>query len=285
MSQVKTRAAELARTVEIDGLEAAYYDDGSGPPVVMVHCSSGTHRAWSFARDALRERHRMLAPDLFGYGASAPWPEHLRGRPATPDLHLVEELVRMAGEPVHLVGHSYGGAMSLEVARRSALRGDGRVRSLFLVEPVSFHILRTEGRDREWREVARVARRCIDASDRGDRAAASRPYMAYWIGMLGWWLMSRRLRAGILDTIHKVADEFRTMFELDHRLAEYRAVDCPTTVIAGSRTRRPASLVAELVAGAIDGARLLEIPGAGHMSPFTHRPWLRAALEEHVAAS
>src|SRR6185503_3141479 len=51
---------------------------------------------------------------------------------------LVRALLDRYDGPAHLVGHSYGGAVALNVAHsRGAM-----LRSLTLIEPVAFHLLR-----------------------------------------------------------------------------------------------------------------------------------------------
>ena len=274
----------LLEKLEVRGMEAAYLDQGDGPPVLFVHCSSGTHRAWSFAFDDVSREHRVLAPDLFGYGESSPWPVH-PPRPDVHDMDVLDRLIEDAGEPVHVVGHSYGGALAMELARRSAEAGTGLVRSLFLIEPVSFHLLRTGGMHREWDRVSRVAQRCIDLAERGRSQRAAARYMGFWLGRAKWWLMPRRVRQGIVSTIHKVGDEWSNIFHLDYSPEAYAAVTCPTHLVWGSRTPRPAAAVVELLGDTLPNARVSVIQGAGHMSPFTHREVLRRQILEHLELS
>ena len=88
----------------------------SRPPVVLLHGSAFSGAQWRALADRLSDRYRILAPDLCGYGTSGGW----AGRGA---FHLAHEaqavLADLGGleEPVHLVGHSYGGAVALHLAR------------------------------------------------------------------------------------------------------------------------------------------------------------------------
>ena len=58
------------KTVQLPQGRMAYVDEGSGPPVVLVHGTPSSSREWRHVIEALRERHRVLAPDLLGFGAS-----------------------------------------------------------------------------------------------------------------------------------------------------------------------------------------------------------------------
>lgn len=267
------------KTIAVKGLTAAYLDEGEGPPVLLAHCSSGNHRMWSALIRTLSAGNRVLAPDLFGYGRSAPWPA---GRPFEPDAdaRLIAAVAERAGGPVHLVGHSYGGAMAVEAAR---MLGPGAVSGVTLIEPVMFHLLRAGGREAERAEVTQVADATIAAVARGDLKAASAIYMGFWMGRLRWWMAPRKIKASVRETVEKVAMEFAGLQsqEVDD-LAAYRALAMPALLIHGARTRQPAKAAVAVLAGAMPNARVSVIPRAGHMSPFTHRDTVNAAIAEHI---
>jgi lipase len=265
--------------IEVASLPIAYADEGHGPPVLLAHCSSGNHRMWKTLMRELAATHRMLAPDLIGYGQSARWPE---GRPYLPDAdtRVIEALVGRAGAPVHLVGHSYGAAMALEAARRL---GPRHVRAMTLIEPVAFHLLRAGGYDPEYATVRDVARRTVEGVAAGDRRAASAAYMGFWLGRLRWWLAPKKLKDPVIDTVDKVAMEFAAIEELTVTdLAPYRALDVPTLLLYGEKTRAPAKAVVKLLGETLPQARSMAIPGAGHMSPLTHRDAVNALVAAHI---
>jgi len=79
----------------------------------------------------------VLAPDFIGYGSSGPWPADQPFK-SYADLDVLTAIAKKTKGSLHLVGHSYGAALTLEAARRLSCR----VKSLTLVEPVLFHPLR-----------------------------------------------------------------------------------------------------------------------------------------------
>src|SRR5262249_5019836 len=140
--------------VETKEGDHCYRDAGAGEPIVLLHCSSGSSGAWAPVMIHLGQGYRVLAPDLLGYGRTAPWP---RDAPLGPDAELgvVEALLDVAGRPAHLVGHSYGGTVALPAARRFPRQ----VSSLTLIQPVAFHpLLRAHDAGR-WREIRPAAHR------------------------------------------------------------------------------------------------------------------------------
>ena len=106
-----------------------YLEAGSGPPLLLVHGHEQSATSWRWVIPALARTHRVLALSLPGHGDSAPavggyapaatWP---RSWPpsSTPS----------ASRPLHVVGHSAGGAVAL----RLALADPARIRTLTLVD-------------------------------------------------------------------------------------------------------------------------------------------------------
>jgi pimeloyl-ACP methyl ester carboxylesterase len=106
-----------------DGEKLAVWDDGGdGAPVVFVHGFPETHRCWDDVLEhlaALRGRCRFIRYDLRGFGASSKRGEGSWQEMLDDHLHLVSVL---ALPPYHLVGHDWGGATALHVARYSPER-------------------------------------------------------------------------------------------------------------------------------------------------------------------
>jgi len=104
---------------------------GSGPRVVLVHGSVGSGWSTWWAQRPLAERFTLVVPDRPGTPPNPPV-ERVDFEEQAP---LVADLLE---DGAHLVGHSYGGVISLYAA---ALRPDA-VRSLTLIEPPAFGLAR-----------------------------------------------------------------------------------------------------------------------------------------------
>src|SRR5438034_1784072 len=152
-------------------------------PIVLLHCSGSSGAQWRALAAQLGERYRVVAPDLIGYGAAASWSG--RGEFClAQEAAAVRSLLGTLGEPAHLVGHSYGGAVALHVARtRPEL-----LRSLTLVEPSAFHLLRN-GDPTETaalREITAVAGDARAARALGDYSGGFGRFVDYWSGPGSW---------------------------------------------------------------------------------------------------
>lgn len=259
------------------GVEIAYLDEGEGPAVILGHCSSASHKEWLPLIEALKPEWRVLAPDFIGYGRSAPWPA-TEPFSIDADVEVLFSLAEKVEGSVHLVGHSYGAALALEAARKLG----PRVKSLILVEPVSFHLLRQEGRP-EWAEVETLGRKVLGAVASGEDRAAAKAFMTYWLGRLRWLLSPEKFKSAITATIPKVALEFGIAIDAPTRLQDYAAITAPALLIAGGKTRAPTRAVVDLLAAALPNASVAILKGAGHMSPFTHPAELNRLILDRLA--
>ena len=122
-------------------LKIDHTDDGAGQPVVLIHSSVSANRQWRALGEALKDRYRVLAVNLYGYGETTPWPGT-----SPQSLYAQAQLIMAVCEemdtPVHLVGHSFGGSVAL----KAAMLLGARVGSMTLLEPNPFYLLKQGGR-------------------------------------------------------------------------------------------------------------------------------------------
>jgi pimeloyl-ACP methyl ester carboxylesterase len=256
-------------SLKIRDATIAYTDAGRGETVLLFHGSASSRRMWQPLVERLATRYRVIAPDLIGYGESTPWREDLRAT----DYDVVETFARELGAPLHVVGHSYGGALAL----RAALAGGGRVASLALVEPAAFLMLDRVADRAAFAEIEAVAGRHLELVDAGDLDACAAHFMGYWIGPSTWAAMSPETRARLTATMPKIASEFRLLFR-DRTRYDARRVRAPALLVRGTRTTLAARAVADRLAATLPGAELVEIRDAGHMLTVTHAQEVNAAI-------
>jgi pimeloyl-ACP methyl ester carboxylesterase len=256
-----------------------FHTAGAGPLLIFVHCSSANHKQWRFLIEEFRGRFEVLAPDLLGYGGNAPWPA-AENPYSVGDLELIESLLP-SDRPYHIIAHSYGAALALEVARRSFVSAHNPPQSLFLIEPVTASLVR-DRHMRSWRDFMNVSEACIRAVERRQLRRAAAIYMGYWIGRLRWLVAPRKYKNRIIATMHKVAYEFKTLLRLAGETAEHHAISCPLTLVVGDRSPHSMRAVAESLFSQIPNGRQEWIHGAGHMSPFTHPQRVKELVKAHM---
>jgi pyruvate dehydrogenase E2 component (dihydrolipoamide acetyltransferase) len=117
------------QTVEAGGRRLRFLrmGDGAGAPLVLVHGFGADLNNWMFNQTALAENHAVTAVDLPGHGGSTK--EVGSGEVAAMSAALADFLDAVAIDRAHLVGHSLGAAVALDLA----LTRPERVASLTLI--------------------------------------------------------------------------------------------------------------------------------------------------------
>ncbi|APW99487.1 alpha/beta hydrolase [Halobiforma lacisalsi AJ5] len=104
-------------TIGVDehDLEVAYYDEGSGEPVVFCHGIPTASFLWRHAAPELADDYRVIAPDMVGYGNSATHDGFDRSIRAQEEL-IAGLVDRLDLGTVSFVGHDLGGGVGLRYA-------------------------------------------------------------------------------------------------------------------------------------------------------------------------
>jgi pimeloyl-ACP methyl ester carboxylesterase len=98
------------KSVVVDGLVTGYLEAGAGDPVVLLHggeFGASAELGWERTIAALAARHRVLAPDMLGYGDSAKVIDFVDGR-GMRIRHLASFCAAMDVTSAHFVGNSMG---------------------------------------------------------------------------------------------------------------------------------------------------------------------------------
>ncbi len=132
--------------VRANGIQFHYWQSGSGPPVVMTHGLGGNLAGWHLTLvPELQSHYRVTTYDLRGHGRTDAPETGYTNRNMAEDLRGVMDALGI--DRAHLVGHSWGGDISLQFA----LLYPDRVRSMILVEAGLLGPLAHEYRSRDWK--------------------------------------------------------------------------------------------------------------------------------------
>lgn len=239
--------------VQVGGIDIAYRRQGAGPPLVFVHGAAEDGRVWTPQLDALADEFTVVAWDEPGAGRSSDVPSDFGLADYADCLAaLVDEL---ALGPVHLLGLSWGGTVVQELYRRHP----ERVATLIFVDTYAGW----KGSLPDDEVQARVAgvQRMLDA-----------PAHEFDPTLPG--LFAGDPPAGFMPLLEAMAADVRPaslrsslaiMAETDQRDL-LRHVAVPTLLVWGEFDARSPLAVAREFEQAIPDARLVVIPGAGHVS-------------------
>jgi pimeloyl-ACP methyl ester carboxylesterase len=254
-------------------------DAGTGPVALLLHSSGMSGEQWRRTAEGLRqEGMRTIVPDFLGSGRSAAWPE---GKPFEfgHDVDVVAGLLREIGQPVHLVGHSYGGFIALQ----AALREPARVLSMALYDPVAFGVLDPEADADAFAERATLSFHWGETA--AEHEAWLQSFVGYWSGAEAWPRLREAARAEMIRVGWIVYSGARSLVGDGTPAAAYRPVAVPTTLVTGDGSPIAAQRIVARLGEALAGARVERLPGAGHMGPLTHGKVFTERLAAHLAAA
>lgn len=252
--------------------------DGCGPTVVLLHSSMSSKSQWRKLVESLRDTHRLISIDLYGYGDTG-WPCSTRDFGLGDEVELVESVLARHlsdGECFHLVGHSYGGAVALQLALSAA----DRVRSLSLFEPGAFHLLRTASGRAELEALRRDVHTSLAVND-AQRGAAR--FIDFWNGTGAFAGLSVRRQASLTQLLPKTALDFQAVERERPNVAAYRRLRMPACLIGGRHSPAVARQVLSVLGEMLPRAARHDV-AAGHMGPVTHPELVNPVIADFVRA-
>lgn len=252
-----------------------YAERGAGPTVVLVPGSCSTGAAWRPVMDAWGDRFRCITTSLLGYGATA---ERRSTRDASiwHEADVLEEVIRKAGGPVHLIGHSFGGLVALAVALRNRVS----LKSLLVIEAPAVDLLRQNGDHAHYRAVRRMTERYFAAHAAGDAQAIAAMIDFYGgAGTFASW--PARVRDYAVATTAVNILDWASAYGFVASPGALAGIEIPGLVLRGGDSH-PAICHANELLAHLTGAACITIEGAAHFMIATHAKRVARLITRHV---
>lgn len=223
--------------------------------ILCLHSSGLSGAQWGRFTAAFSDRYTVHTPDLLGYGACQ--------EPYAMPFHFEQDLERLKGmldRPMVVVGHSYGGLLSL----RLALHSPENVRALILFDPIAWGALRSVDPSAfDMMDTVRFGRTDVPAEEWLES------FVDFWGEPGSWKAMSPRARDSMLGSFPKLRDEVHSLIGDLTPADVYSGLEQPTLLLTGKRSPVQQQRVNEILAETMSGARA-EMMAGGHMAPITH---------------
>ena len=238
--------------VDVVGTRIAFQRRGDGPCLVLLHGAVSDSRVWRVEVESLSDVFTVVAWDAPGCGGSSDPPEHFR----LPEYaQCLAQFIRTLGlERPHLLGHSWGSALALELYRQRP----SIVRSLVLV-----------GAYAGWAGSLppdQVAQRLAFAMRIADLPPSTFD-PASMPGLFSDAMPENRRSelATIMSEIHPAGTRTmaRALAEADLRDV-LTQIEAPTLLIHGDEDERSSLDIANELHAAIPGSQLTVMHGLGH---------------------
>jgi pimeloyl-ACP methyl ester carboxylesterase len=240
--------------VSADGTELGYRVRGDGPPVVLVHGTSGSKAHMGRLARALADDFRVVTYDRRGRGDSGDADEYDFQRELE-DLRAVVDAVD--GDPV-VFGHSFGGLIALSAA--PDLDADRLVLSEPAVLVDDYHETLSD-RIRE-----RIAA--------GDREGAVEAFFET-VGTIG--AVSQQVVDRAATIVETIAREIEVVESSD---VDDPQTGLPTLLVIGEHGPDHLKRAVDYLEAELEDAERVEIPNTGHMAVITDPERVAAVIRE-----
>ena len=253
-------------------------DFTSRETVVCLHSSMSHGGQWRALANRLHGEFNVVTPNLLGYGGASDRFEQLS---LEDEVAAVMAQIESVQGPLHLVGHSFGGAVAL----RLATLHPERVASLTVYEPVWFSLLFDNGLGGEdIFEIDRI-QKLLGADSQFEQTRGARDFINYWAGGDGWSYIPTEQQDRLVSLSSKVAAEFGALLAAGPATKELACLNIPLRLLCGTRTRQSARDISELLAEILPGVEYFRLQGLAHMAPVTHADNVNPLIIEHVLAN
>lgn len=242
-----------------------FQEQGRGDSVLCLHSNASTSSQWRQLSDLLSDRFHVLAVDGCGAGKSPDWPP---SADATLDAEVdfLSPVMQAAGEKFHVVGHSYGAAVALQLAARYP----ERVLSVVMYEPTLFYLV--AGADPSTSPAAGIWQASSDAAAlvRGsNNAAAGERFVDFWMTEGSWRAMPAKRQDVVARSVRNVGRWRDTTFAPGAPAAALASLQMPVLLMWGDCSPESSQSVARLLGATLPDVTSAPQPGLGHMGPIT----------------
>jgi pimeloyl-ACP methyl ester carboxylesterase len=254
---------------------------GHGSPVLCLHSSLSSHKQWLPLSGCLSEDYQVWLPDLLGYGSSQQVEsqasiQHSLADEAAALLRQLPQEVQQ--QPIILIGHSFGGAVALHLARTARLK----LKAVILFEPVAFHILAASTSPEAISLTAEVVALAEQMLTLGAEDAA-RLFVDYWQQQDYFKQLPLRMQLQMARQVWKVPHDFHALITESASLLDYQQIAAPILLLRGKQSRDSALMITTLFAEIWPRA-CVETLDTGHMGPVTAANAVNARIERFIRA-
>lgn len=249
--------------------------------VIALHCAGGSPGQWEELGFRLDSSYWLHTPSHIGSEANNAWDNK---RPFTLADEAVQSLrlIDKTDAAIHLVGHSYGGALALHIA----LARPHRIASVTIYEPCAFHLLAQSGSasaSENW-EIQKLSRYIAERLSCGDNTAAMSRFVDYWSGP-GVWEALKPEKQEVLKRWAPTANlEFEAIINEKADADMCRKLTMPIKILQGTQSPTPVKAVASSLENLLPHCTVEQLTDLGHMGPITHGSYVAGLIADHIHA-
>lgn len=254
-------------SIRINDINLAYTDVGSGPPVVLIHGYPFNRSLWTEQAEALRSNHRVIMPDLRGFGESDSSDGVATMKRMAEDVGDLMDHLEI--EQAVIGGLSMGGYVALAFCRQV----QARVKALVLADTRA-QADTEEGRQTRFQQAEKAL-----SEGMAGLTDAMLPKLLTPDTVSKRPELVKRVRDMMLKTKPEgAAAALKGMAERDDQTEFIAGILVPTLILVGREDAITPMADSEKMQSRIEGSRLVVIENAGHVSNLEQTEQFNDAL-------
>ncbi len=252
-----------------------FEEQGSGSPIVFIHGSYATTSTWKKMIEQLAANHRCISIKLPGH-CGTPDPNDFSDPTIETELEILEQVVKLlTDEPIHLVGHSYGGVIALA----QALKGNLNLSQVSLFEPVAVWVLNRAG-DKEMsvRVQEFLTKYRQEASNKKPYACGH--VIEFWGGKGAFESLPDFIKDSMEPLVKNNIRHWDICAATCNDLTDLQKCAVPTRLVCGDKSNPVANSICDHLRKQMPNSKKYVIEGASHFLVTSHTNECLQALSE-----
>lgn len=234
---------------------------------IFIHGSFANSLSWKKILGEMGQTGQNFAVDLPGHGGCKD-PDDFDSPSLEPEITAIKEMLQSTGESgngVHLIGHSYGGVVSLGAAMQHEIP----VKRLTLFEPVDIAVLSVFSEIEAANEIAQFMAEHKEAADSDDAYACER-VIDFWGGKGSFKQIPSHIQQQMIPMTKNNMRHWEICKSNGKSRDEYKTLNIPVTLVHGSRSNYVAKSICSSLHRNLPNSKLHIIEGASHFMITSH---------------
>jgi pimeloyl-ACP methyl ester carboxylesterase len=245
--------------------ELYFEQQGSGPPIVFIHGSYATTSTWKNMVQHLANSHHCISIKLPGH-CETPNPADFSQPSIETELTIVEQVVgQLTQEPIHLVGHSFGGVVALA----QALKGTLNVNQMTLYEPVATWVLERSGdEEMSGRVNELLAKHEYEMSN--ELPSVCGHVINFWGGDDTFEALPDFIKDSMVRLVKNNIRHWGVIAAMDSKITDLYRCNIPTRLVYGDQSNPVAGAICNHLEEHLPNSNKYIIKGASHFLVSSH---------------
>lgn len=245
-------------------IENYFEQQGSGSPIVFIHGSFALTSTWKKMVEQLAVNHHCISIKLPGHGM--PDPNDFSEPTIETELSIIEQVIhRVSNEPIHLVGHSYGGVVALA----QALKGNLALSQMTLFEPVAVWLLAVM-KDMEMSERVELFLKKYRHDVSRKTPYACSQVIDFWGGEGAFEPLPDFIKDGMQALVKNNVRHWDISSTINSQLSGLQKCMVPTRIVCGDQSNPVAHAISDHLNREIPNSKKYVIEDASHFLVTSH---------------